>query len=65
VCDDGYGVSYMVVDDDNTFFHVSSKHSSPHTSSVRFVGHLQQAFADIHALWDGVDLSAPATRGKK
>lgn len=37
VSDDGYGFSYIFPSDHRFFFHVSSKHSCPQTSSKRFV----------------------------
>jgi len=52
VTDDGYGVSYMVTDDNHLYFHISSKTSSPVTDSKRFGNHILQAFTDIKALWD-------------
>jgi carnitine O-palmitoyltransferase 1 len=31
VADDGYGVSYMIVNDSTTYFHISSKKSATNT----------------------------------
>eukprot|EP00293_Proteomonas_sulcata_P010653 CAMPEP_0184299254 /NCGR_PEP_ID=MMETSP1049-20130417/9893_1 /TAXON_ID=77928 /ORGANISM="Proteomonas sulcata, Strain CCMP704" /LENGTH=657 /DNA_ID=CAMNT_0026609627 /DNA_START=128 /DNA_END=2101 /DNA_ORIENTATION=+ len=47
VADDGYGVSYMMADDDHTYFHVSSKRSCKQTESRRFLNVLFQAFQDM------------------
>lgn len=58
VSDDGYGVSYMVAKEDETFFHVSSKRSCPKTDSSRFLMHLSSAFDDMAAI-------LPKTNSKK
>ncbi|KXJ09574.1 Carnitine O-palmitoyltransferase 1, muscle isoform [Exaiptasia diaphana] len=52
VHDDGYGVSYMVPDDNRIFFHVSSKNSSSVTNSDRFVKLLFQSLGEMKALFD-------------
>ncbi|XP_053911306.1 carnitine O-palmitoyltransferase 1, muscle isoform isoform X2 [Cuculus canorus] len=52
VADDGYGVSYIIAGENLITFHVSSKHSSPHTDSKRFAGNIRQAMLDIAQLWD-------------
>jgi len=44
VADDGYGVSYMVAKETETYFHVSSKRSCPSTDSARFLRYLDEAF---------------------
>ena len=51
VADDGYGVSYMVLQD-KIFFHISSKKSSEETSSTRFQAYLRQALRDMKELFD-------------
>ena len=50
VHDDGYGVSYMVSGERELFFHVSSKRSSAHTDSARFVKHLFDALGEMKAI---------------
>lgn len=52
VADDGYGVSYIICGENVLFFHVSSKKSSPKTSSDRFRRAIRQALLDIRALFD-------------
>jgi carnitine O-palmitoyltransferase 1 len=52
VSDLGYGVSYMMADDDRTFFHVSSKKSCKMTDSTRFMGRIKQALTDLRALFE-------------
>lgn len=47
VANDGYGVSYLIAGEDNFFFHVSSKKSSPETDSTRFAGNIAQALHDM------------------
>ena len=49
VSDEGYGVSYMMADDERTFFHVSSKHSCATTDSSRFLSHIKVALHDLRA----------------
>ena len=51
VADDGYGVSYMVPDDKKIFFHVSSKISSSHTDSERFVRLLFESMSEMKDLF--------------
>jgi len=52
VADSGYGVSYMLADEDSIFFHISSKKSSPATDTARFAKNILQAFADVSKLWN-------------
>ncbi|XP_046907741.1 carnitine O-palmitoyltransferase 1, liver isoform isoform X2 [Hypomesus transpacificus] len=47
VADDGYGVSYIILGEELINFHISSKHSSPETDSLRFGGTIKQAMMDI------------------
>ncbi|OWZ00626.1 Choline/Carnitine O-acyltransferase, partial [Phytophthora megakarya] len=51
VAEDGYGVSYMVAGEDMLGFHISSKKSCPTTSSDKFADDIEQALADLKALW--------------
>ena len=51
VNDDGYGCSYLVAGEDEFYFHVSSKRSSPATSSSRFSQHLKTALSDMKSLF--------------
>ncbi|XP_012285160.1 carnitine O-palmitoyltransferase 1, muscle isoform isoform X2 [Orussus abietinus] len=51
VADDGYGVSYIIAGEDLIFFHVSSKHSSPETNSVRFAREIERALLDMRELF--------------
>ncbi|RLN51717.1 hypothetical protein BBJ29_009743 [Phytophthora kernoviae] len=51
VAEDGYGVSYMVAGENMLGFHISSKKSCPATSSDKFAGDIEQALADLKALW--------------
>jgi len=51
VSDRGYGVAYMMADDDRTFFHVSSKHSCATTDSERFLAHIKSALNDFRMLF--------------
>jgi len=51
VADDGYGVSYMIADEDRTFFHVSSKRSAGNTDSERFYGQIEHALDDMRELF--------------
>ncbi|EDO28060.1 predicted protein, partial [Nematostella vectensis] len=51
VADDGYGVSYMVPDENRIFFHVSSKISSNKTNSERFVKNLYSSLAELKELF--------------
>eukprot|EP00112_Aurelia_sp_Birch-Aquarium-sp1_P017854 Seg418.12 transcript_id=Seg418.12/GoldUCD/mRNA.D3Y31 product="Carnitine O-palmitoyltransferase 1 liver isoform" protein_id=Seg418.12/GoldUCD/D3Y31 len=50
VADDGYGVSYMVPDDRIMYFHVSSKKSSPHTNSERFIRNVFESLQELKDL---------------
>jgi len=52
VADDGYGVSYMMANDDITFFHISSKRSCKKTDSEKFKAALWKAHEDMRALFD-------------
>lgn len=52
VADDGYGVSYMVPDDNQIFFHISSKISSVKSNSDRFVKLLFESMAEIKELYE-------------
>ena len=54
VADDGYGVSYMVPDDHQIFFHISSKISSKQSNSDRFVQLLFESMAEIKELFETV-----------
>ena len=51
VADDGYGCSYLVAGEDRFYFHVSSKKSSPVTSSSRFAQHLKTALTEMKSLF--------------
>ncbi|KAG7384602.1 Carnitine O-palmitoyltransferase 1, liver isoform [Phytophthora boehmeriae] len=51
VAEDGYGVSYMVAGENMLGFHISSKKSCPATSSDKFADDIEQALADLKALW--------------
>ena len=50
-------------DDDNTFFHVSSKFSSKDTSSQRFVDNIDKALMDLRALWPADETPAAGAAG--
>eukprot|EP00960_Hanusia_phi_P057787 763663-Hanusia_phi.AAC.5 len=52
VADDGYGVSYMMADDDRTFFHVSSKRSCKVTDSERFMREIMRALEDLRSIFE-------------
>ncbi|XP_076057083.1 carnitine O-palmitoyltransferase 1, liver isoform-like [Oratosquilla oratoria] len=52
VSDDGYGVSYMLPNEYNIFFHVSSKRSSSKTDSVRFADLICQSMEEMRSLFD-------------
>lgn len=54
MADDGYGVSYMVAKEDETFFHVSSKKSCALTDSTRFLDNLSKSFDDMGELLNKV-----------
>ena len=60
VADDGYGVSYMVPDDHQIFFHISSKISSKQTDSDRFIKFLFESMSEIKELYESVK----ATKGQ-
>lgn len=47
VSDDGYGVSYMVPGDSILYFHVSSKKSSSHTDSDRYMQNIFWALSEM------------------
>ena len=65
VSDDGYGVSYIICDEDLIMFHVSpekrdklstsiqisSKHSCTHTDSARFGANIEKAMLDVAAVF--------------
>ncbi|ODN01838.1 Carnitine O-palmitoyltransferase 1, liver isoform [Orchesella cincta] len=57
VSDDGYGVSYMLPSDHKIFFHITSKHSSSHTSSKRFAENIRQGLQTLRELFEGLDSS--------
>ena len=50
VSDSGYGVSYMIPDDDVIFFHVSSKVSCKDTDSNRFMDNLYWAMSELKSM---------------
>ncbi|KAG1650422.1 Carnitine O-palmitoyltransferase 1, liver isoform [Nymphon striatum] len=52
VSDAGYGISYMLPNNFNIFFHVSSKKSSPDTDSTRFVKYLFESLAELKNLFE-------------
>lgn len=52
VSDEGYGVSYMMANDDVTFFHISSKRSCSKTDSEKFRLAVWQAHKDVRALFE-------------
>ena len=49
VASDGYGVSYMLIND-RIYFHISSRRSCPETDSFRFAANIRKVFADIKSL---------------
>lgn len=51
VADDGYGVSYIILDENSIHFHVSSKFSCSETDSHRFGKNIQKALVDIMGLF--------------
>lgn len=51
VSDEGYGVAYMMADDERTFFHVSSKRSCQKTDSARFQLEIKRALNDLRSLF--------------
>jgi len=51
VSDDGYGVSYIICDEDLIMFHISSKHSCAHTNSARFGANIEKAMIDVAAVF--------------
>lgn len=51
VADAGYGVSYMIANDKEFFFHISSKVSSPATDSRRFGKHIHDALMEMKELF--------------
>jgi len=61
VCNDGYGVSYMIVED-YFFFHISSKRSYANTQSERFAENIFQALRDIGKLSDRILESRAGTK---
>jgi len=52
VSDQGYGISYMIPGDLRLFFHISSKKSTPTTSSKRFQTLLEESLKEIRELFD-------------
>uniref|UniRef100_A0A8C3GF66 carnitine O-palmitoyltransferase n=1 Tax=Cairina moschata TaxID=8855 RepID=A0A8C3GF66_CAIMO len=52
VADDGYGVSYIILDENSIHFHVSSKISCSETDSHRFGKNIQEAMVDIMGLFN-------------
>lgn len=54
VADNGYGVSYMVPDDNQIFFHISSKISAIETDSNRFFKHLFESMSEIKDLYEAI-----------
>lgn len=54
VADNGYGVSYMVPDDNQIFFHISSKISAKETDSNRFFKHLFESMSEIKDLYEAI-----------
>ncbi|NWW39038.1 CPT1A palmitoyltransferase, partial [Panurus biarmicus] len=52
VADDGYGVSYIILDENFIQFHVSSKISCSETDSHRFGKNIQKAMVDIMGLFN-------------
>ncbi|KFM61832.1 Carnitine O-palmitoyltransferase 1, liver isoform, partial [Stegodyphus mimosarum] len=52
VSDEGYGVSYLFPSDYRIFFHVSSKHCCPHTSSKKFLELLVESMNEMLALFE-------------
>ncbi|XP_042905266.1 carnitine O-palmitoyltransferase 1, liver isoform [Parasteatoda tepidariorum] len=52
VSDDGYGVSYIFPSDQRIFFHISSKHACPQTSSQRFYHLLSESMVEMLQLFD-------------
>ncbi|KAM6205395.1 carnitine O-palmitoyltransferase 1, liver isoform 1-T3 [Sarcoramphus papa] len=52
VADDGYGVSYIILDENSIHFHVSSKISCSETDSHRFGKNIQKAMVDIMGLFN-------------
>ncbi|KAM9278526.1 carnitine O-palmitoyltransferase 1, liver isoform 2-T7 [Morus bassanus] len=51
VADDGYGVSYIILDENSIHFHVSSKISCSETDSHRFGKNIRKAMVDIMSLF--------------
>ena len=51
VADDGYGVSYIILDENSIHFHVSSKFSCSETDFHRFGKNIQKALVDIMGLF--------------
>ena len=56
VADDGYGVSYMVPDENRIFFHISSKISSGKTDSEKFLKLLFQTMDDMKELFESANV---------
>uniref|UniRef100_A0AC34Q355 Choline/carnitine acyltransferase domain-containing protein n=2 Tax=Panagrolaimus sp. JU765 TaxID=591449 RepID=A0AC34Q355_9BILA len=51
VADDGYGVSYIIIKEDQIGFHISSKKSAPNTSSHKFRDDLMQSLREMKQLF--------------
>ncbi|CAL8285078.1 unnamed protein product [Merluccius merluccius] len=47
VADDGYGVSYSIVGENMINFHISCKHSCPHTDAHKFGAQVRKALVDL------------------
>ena len=60
--DDGYGVCYMVRDD-NVYFSCSSRPSKPNTDSARMQRAIERALLDLKETFEGV-ASPPKTEKK-
>ncbi|NXL37539.1 CPT1A palmitoyltransferase, partial [Glaucidium brasilianum] len=52
VADDGYGVSYIILDENAIHFHISSKISCSDTDSHRFGKNIKKAMVDIMGLFN-------------
>jgi len=55
VAEDGYGISYLFPSDHRIFFHITSRHSSPHTDTSRFGKLLFDSLDEIKALFDDLE----------
>jgi len=52
VAEAGYGISYMFASEEQFFFHISSKKSSPETSSERFGDELMRVLDEMSKIFD-------------